>query len=574
MKINLDSSATLLTVDREALESIGISFTADGEHPALNIKEGLELEGLERQLAALPNAGTIATKLASCIEKDSPFYPVLRKTDFLLTLKEQAGKTEAELLGHPFAFDLPNTQEEIVHQMQELRQQGIDDVQIGMEVEFSFPHEPKIGSGKEQLLVGGFTKAAEIQAEAVKKLEQEFSEAGIEQQSIIRAKIDAIKTFTPREILMYDLIECDARTKHILEPLFGTGRDGDGYYDAVDGLELKLKPASPEKIIQNRKALIKVLMEKAGEYGLVFEENPMYHVSFSFWAKDKNILDSRNDQFDTYAPGIVKGVGKVISEAAPVAHSSEYVYYNPENPIAVTADRETLVRYASGRFEVRLSNQVPDTIIPIILAGAASGLSKEKTDKFDMLPAKKARSPRVKHSPGAHKMIAHLLNGSTLTDEGMLIAPYRYLTGKVLKIMQDLGIPPEGNYSELSGVDKGLMDGLIKFFSKVKVANHAGRYEIIWPTTAEGSYAITTDTGSEVRIDVKNLRRNIHADGIAEKYITDGAYPLPTIRSGNYIPAQVMLRSPFLNDALSEEFMRDLTAETQSKVRQVHCITL
>jgi hypothetical protein len=125
--------------------------------------------------------------------------------------------------------------------MQLLRTHGIDDVQIGLEVEFALHERPQGGNRIEHFPIDGFTKASEIQAAAIEKLERDYIVADDTQKSALRTKIDAIKEFTPREILMFDLIEVDPRTKNMLEPLFGKGRDGDGYYDARDKFELKFR---------------------------------------------------------------------------------------------------------------------------------------------------------------------------------------------------------------------------------------------------------------------------------------------------------------------------------------------
>jgi hypothetical protein len=563
------------------LHSIGItpkniSFNPRTEETGYSsITLTTELQGLEWKLAALPNAARIVKKFTSGSLREiyrepafevrkSILYPAFERAEYLIALYKQRLSPndflDPDPKYRPFAFYIDSTPQEIDRQLSLLQRHGIDDVKIGLEVEFALHESPAGGDRIEKFPIEGFTEASKIQADVIKKLELDYASPNSANKSGLRIKIDAIRGLTPREILMLDLIEVDPRTKDILEPLFGKGRDGHGYYDGRDKLELKLKHTSPKEIIENRRLLIQVLHEKANKYGLVFVAYPSYHINFSFWSGGENILDGSSNKFDEYAPGIVAGITRAAFEALPIGFSHGI---GPHMPIDLTTERTSVLRYSSDRIEAR-EFSAPDTIIPILLAGAAHGVGGERD--FDLLPVKKVLSLNVHHTPNQYKLVAHALNASTVNSDGSLNVPKSYLGAKAWGLLHELegSEEPPATFFSLFSPDERLVEGLFGFFSKARIVKHGGNSKIEWPATEQDNFVLPFGHGGKTAtdVDIGALKANVHVNGFVYKYITGGAYePTKAPAGDNNFYVRGMLDSSFLKRILSPGFVGDLINE-------------
>jgi hypothetical protein len=138
--------------------------------------------------------------------------------------------------------------DEITRQMGQLRALGVDEVRVGLEVEFIVPEMPK---------------------PADMMVDPRFPPEKNKHWEEVREKIrltdpDAAAQLTnAREVMMYDLLHLNETTRGMLEP-----QEPKNYYDNKDVLEVRLKPTGPQSAINNHAAFMATLEELAYTYGL------------------------------------------------------------------------------------------------------------------------------------------------------------------------------------------------------------------------------------------------------------------------------------------------------------------
>lgn len=458
----------------------------------------------------------------------------------------------------PFTWDLHNElPKEVEKQLVELRNLGISEVKVGLEMEFSCPEEP----------VTGFDRWLVVKSQILSNLQMQASVTyDDKKKSELEAKILQINDFNAREIMMYELIELNSRSREVLEPLFGQTRDGDGYYDGRGVLELKLKPVDPVSAIKNRSLILKELYDTATQYGLEINSHPSFHINVSLWDKNGNIFDDQTKSFEKYAKYVTQGVTKAFYDAVLVILNKYDVSSDKLVKLALDVNRQNLLRYSSDRVEVRPSVhsnfQDPDIMLSVFLAGAIYGLKNK--DRGVQVKAVKVESPIVHHTRDTVKVTSHLINNSTIADDGILSVSEEYIGEHIDTLEYELGIvdtPPDGSTASYLYRLFGMSDNLpfvTEFFKNVGVKKlDNSKFEIVFPETSAGKYTFTIPAinldkiplalqlklaagneltheelqdylapgeriprlAKEVTIDVNRLKENICVYGTKSKYV-------------------------------------------------------
>ncbi|QQG41472.1 MAG: hypothetical protein HYV90_04935 [Candidatus Woesebacteria bacterium] len=431
----------------------------------------------------------------------------------------------------PFTWPLrEKIPEEIENQMRILRKFGITEVKVGLEMEFSTNEKP----------VKGFYHARSVKRKVLRELRTEI-DAAVEsgERKRLKEKYFAVKKFNAREMLMYDLIELDPKTKNILEPLFGKTRDGNGYYDAQSILELKVKPLSPEMSLKSRQVVLNSLYDKAVKYGLELTSHPSFHINVSFWNKNGNILNDKNPAFSSKAKLITQGITKAFYDAMFVLINKYHVQSEKLIKFALEVNRQNLLRYSTDRIEVRPSvhesMQDADVILAILLSGAIYGL--EKPDAKGVVPATKVKSPVVHHTKDRSKVTSHVLNNATISRNGMLNVSSEYIREHDDILNYELGItkkPPEASmfYAVFRMFSRSdYLPFVQNFFNSTRVVrSEGGGLSLKFPETSKGKYEFTVPAINMDKIPLAMRLRLLHGMKVEREEYT------PYIRPGERIP--------------------------------------
>jgi|GEM_PF-3196205 len=373
--------------------------------------------------------------------------------------------------------------DELEYLQENLFDLGIDEVKVGTEVEFNLSSKSVLNN----------TIWLEKKEQFLEQLSREIEGATPEKRAQLEEKQAAISDFSARDILMYDLVEQDEKTRDILELIFGTSRDGTGYYDGKNILELKLKPVSPEQQIKNRKILLDTLYKKAAEYGLILKNNPSYHLNLSFWENEQNVFDPKNPEFTTKGKNIVEGMTIAAYDCLPTLHSTENLNKELHTPVSLSVNRTSFLRFSTGRVELRSratrDTQDNDAYLIFMLAGAVHGLK----DSPDLLPAKQVTKAVIHHTPDHCGMVSHVLNNAVIDDNGYIIPPEKYVLNNAKYLALEMGIIKEHNIEHISsapGISK-IFSGptgedkyaphILEFFKNTRIDSISGK--IIFPTT-------------------------------------------------------------------------------------------
>lgn len=424
-------------------------------------------------------------------------------------IKIQELRKQAESLGNqeyvytketkPIGWEIRDrTNTETVNQLMSLERKGISQSLIGLEIEFSCPENS----------VSINTHWESVRETAISNLGEQIKNANDDFEiKRIREKILAIEKFNAREMLMYDLIELDQETSPYLEQLFGAGSDGDGYYDGRNVLELKIKPQNPDEIHKIRQIVLRKIYEKATEYGLNITSKPSYHVSVSFWDEDGNIFDDKHPKFDQSGKLLAEGITRAMFDALPVLISNYDLGARDLKPIGLEINREGILRFSSGRIEVRPavegSSQNVELMILLLLAGANYGLEQKENDEVHK--AQKVESPVVNHVPGKCKVTSHVIGNSSISANGYLVVPQDYIAHSQTKILYELGLIDEASMNvppflqALFG-DADEFPYIIEFFNHIRIVEtDEGDSKLEFPTTSDSVYEFILP---EINMDV------------------------------------------------------------------------
>jgi len=407
---------------------------------------------------------------STTIHKDGFPYPVLQK---------------------PYTWSLAEKIScELESQVDRLQEHGIDTL-VGLEMEFSMSEEP----------IATFDHWISVKNDILLQLYEsaELAESEDEYQLILD-KIHQVQKFNAREVLMYDLIECDLRTRDIFESLFGINRDGQGYYDARGVLELKFKPVDPQTALFNRVKVLEILFEKAAEYGLVLDSLPSFHVNISFWDENGNIFDDSHPDFFTKGKALVEGIAKAFYDNIFVLLNKSEINSDELRDFEISVHRMSLLRYSSDRIEVRPSVhgslQDPNIIIATFLAGALYGLSNQEKD--ELLKAHEVISPVVHHESGLLKVFSHVLSNSTIDEHGFLTVNEEYVRDHIQTLEYELGLVDEPPSDSLVNAIYGMfykseyLPFIIDFLQSTRVViSDENILQFDFPVTANGMYEFT-----------------------------------------------------------------------------------
>ncbi|MDD3181900.1 MAG: hypothetical protein PHD48_03745 [Alphaproteobacteria bacterium] len=421
----------------------------------------------------------------------SPLYEGIKDAQAMHLLRKMAENSTDNFplpyAKRPFTWAV-NTHipDEIEELNKKLQKQGIDQVRVGMEIEFSLPEEP----------LQWIKKAEEVKAEILGEISDQIKQSPHNERTVLlEKKKELVEQFNAREILMFDMIERDEKTKDILEPLFGTGRDGNGYYDAEGTLELKIKHCDSRDIIQNRRTVLRTLFRKASELGLLLDTAPTQHVNISFWKDEQNLFDEAHPEFLITGKKIMEGITKAFYETCPVL-ITDLELNEPLPPLSCSANREEYLRSSTGRLEVRPSqygtHQDPDFITMVAMAGGLYGLESMNNDAQQR--AIITTKGNFSHTEGLFKVTSHVLSNSTVTDKGLIIPPSAYIEQKAQSIAFELGLTTisPSSLEQCLGGKSLFADPLNNFFKQVKIRNTPSGLSVQWPETKREQYAFTT----------------------------------------------------------------------------------
>jgi len=439
----------------------------------------------------------------------------------------------------PFAWQLREKLPiEIDLQLDKLKKLGIKDVKVGLEMEFSCNEKAIPGFYHWRTVKKGILRDLRGQLLEIEKPEDKLA---------IESKIEEVRQFGAREILMYDFIELDPETKDFLEPLFGKTRDGNGYYDGQGVLELKFKPTDPNSSLNNRMIVLKKLFDKATRYGLEISHAPSFHINISLWDKNGNIFDNKNPSFKKKAKVVVEGVTRAFYDSIFTLIDKHYAQSDRLKSLALDVHRENLLRYSSDRIEIRPSvseaAQDPSAMIAVFLSGAIYGL--ESKNPKEKIHAIKVSSPLVHHTKDTSKVTSHVLNNSVIKKGGTLFVSKEYIKEHEETLEYELGLedkPPMGSHPILKMFYTSENEEHIqKFFALTKlIKSQDGELSFKFPETEDGKYVFYLPPVNMDKIPKSLQDRVIKGEKIAHEEW--GEYLLPgerIPRPGKYMTIDV-----------------------------------
>lgn len=387
----------------------------------------------------------------------------------------------------PLRESLPG---EIDNQLHELKEFGIESVMVGLELEFVCPEEAVLG----------FHKAEEVKRKVLLELSEEIKKTGDEfRLSELLTRYEEIEKFNDREMMMFDLVELDPIARDLVEPVFGRGHGGKGYYDNVDVLELRMKMGEISGVEGKRRQLTERIFAKATEYGLVIKNSPCVHVNVSFWDKDGNVFASDHPHFADTGKRICEGMALAFFEALPVIVNESYLEYDDVKDLRLGISRNDNLRYSTNRVEVRPSarGDVQDVqmMMSLCLAGALWGL--RNPDSREMKKADLVVSPNILCDSERYDVLIDILHGASITPDGHFLFDESYVRNVGDKLNWELGItnrPPKATIvSSLFGNNftDSEFTGLHNFLKEIRVLRDGGNgYKLLFPETSPGKFEV------------------------------------------------------------------------------------
>ncbi len=304
------------------------------------------------------------------------------------------------------------------------------------------------------------------------------------------------RQFNARETLLLEMHEHTPELAGKLEHKFGP-RSSTGYYDAANVLEIQTIYSSPPEQSKTRKKVLEILLRLADAYQL--HTTPAgYHNNFSFVDKDgNNIFDPQSPTYHTHGQYALAGMAKAFSDI-PTLVARDKSEGKALRYMGINTSRITFLRISPHRLEVRTNgfetfdfkstNQEPDLVIVAALAGALYGLKHAKLDP-NVEKLYLVRKPFC-HYKNQLKLVAHVLNGSTVTEDGHVECNHNYLEGALIRIAQELDlIPPMPEachpmqlIKQYDDVPQQTKDYIRTLFAQVKITKDR---KIIWPKYAD-----------------------------------------------------------------------------------------
>lgn len=502
-------------------KAIGITFGKKTRSGYRSVKADLDICTAEK-IASLPES------LIYKIDNNFSETPLEKEFEDALLLQKYAYQLRRTDIGplfntseiRPITWGVSSTliRDEIDLQAEKLRRHGVSTL-VGFELEFTFYDKP----------IKGFTKWQEDKTHIIEALDQQILAADEAQKQFLTLRRDAIKEFTAEQVLMFNLIERNTKTKDILQPLFGASRDGQGYYDSVGVLELKTIPSDPKTALQNRETIIQELSKMANDYGLIFDQHSSQHINVSYWQGGKNLLDDKHPGFNTTGRKITAAVAQTMFDAMMTLNHP----FNLDReliPLSLNPDRENILRFSGKRIEIRpgVGGHLLHTeiLLPFVMAAATYALDGKKTKKIH--PVKPIRTLELSPGDEKFKIIRHVLEGSIVTNTGYLKPPENYIRSNSYKIAHELKLTDQeacfGGPSNLFRPDHPLTDWFIRFFLRVKITEIDGEQLIIWPNSSYGRFSFETigeDNAFKTHeIDTDPLKREFSVRATPKKFVS------------------------------------------------------
>ena len=409
------------------------------------------------------------------------------------------------------------------HIDEKLKQLGVDEVKVGTEYEFGLSENFDLTEHQKHNAIEEVNQLRQRVRDHVTQMPDKEESA---------RRLQAIEKFTASELLMYELHDLDQRTAGKLEPLFGTGRGDNSYYDGVRVLEVKVRPLPSEDSTILKHIFLDTLHEKAAAYGLELNAPPEIHVSVSAWEKGKNLFDPLHPEYKTKAAKIFDGIMQAATQAGDVNK-------NQGAGSALRPSRGQFFRLTGegecARLELRMGGHFmawkdPESFIEYtVKPGVAYGLEHSTAAGFDF-----AKRAELKRTGDDLKLTLHTLQGATLMEESpgvyRFVIPNNYLDHKLAlsgrtEIANDLGLPYVDPYNKsIRDERNGVGNAEIKtVFANAKLIQaQDGQWHLSFPKT------ITNSFGTEFQVDHVKISDKILCGGVVDTAVRAGYPPIET----------------------------------------------
>jgi len=475
----------------------------------------------------------------------------------------------------PFTWELNDkAKNEILLLAEKFKPYGITEIRIGQEIEFTTSEHPVNNSNHWETVKNSIIKA----------LEQQISSAGNKKDELT-LKLEEVKQFNAREVMMYDMIELDERTKGVLEPLFGRTHDGNGYYDGQNCLELKIDHCEISQYSKNQETVLNVLADKIKQYGIVIESqedfgvtkfsSPKSHLSFSFWDEKGNLFDPSHPEYKTKGKILLEGITKGVFEGLPlVMGGDEMTHTGADTILRPSNRREGLLRTANGRIELRpaIREQHAETMMMPVLSGALSALEhqhdlsyKNEFKQAVVVKAVSLSSPKDEQ----WKIFAKSIASSEINKDGSLNIPGEYISQGMHKIAYELGLRKKKPLENAMSVwdESPYAKGIMSFIKNIRIETDGKDQRIIWPENHEKGYSFIDLQNNEQIIDTKKLDEKLKIKKISDRLVMGEGYSLSKTQTFNdsrdrapklFTKIETAKNSRILKDHLSPGFYSDI----------------
>jgi hypothetical protein len=446
---------------------------------------------------------------------------------------------------------------------EKLKQNGIEQTKVGLEIEFSPEHGKEFNN-----------KEKNLKDHCVKLARSELSKGlGAFEKQRRQERAGQMQHFLPYEFLMYELHDVNPRTKDILEYSFGKGQLGSGYYDNPGVFEIRLKPTSPEQLCKNHQTVMEELEKLMKFYGARFKFKPTYHVNISFWKDSKdNVLNTSSDSHITLGKQVVEGMARAAYDGFCLIRDPRCEAF--PNSMGVGFSRTKFLRLANGRLEVRLPNdtenyQHPESIITLAMAGALHGLQAHAKQTVDeLLPATPVVRAVFKSKNNDAPHVLHLLNsayaivGQEQNNQRTVNCDLRYACmtlADLCKEMRLISKDDKDTYVKLCQAGHNYLlygdDGKKDYEGKALYEQYMPRViDALTGISWEGNHA--NPNAQLFKETMKHLNQSIALGGVHASFMVKPLYPLGKLTVGGSV-AQ-LITSEALRTTLSPVFLQEL----------------
>ena len=355
---------------------------------------------------------------------------------------------------------------ELEYQQSRLKALGVDEVKIGLEVEV--PVRPNSLDMRYNAMMQ--ERKAEMLAAAKTDAD--------------RARISSLNT--AMEVFYEDVMSAMPNGV-LIEPTIGRIEDNPGV------VEFRSNVMDPQQAVDMHRKLKNLIDEKLEYYGLddrVALSPVSTHLNFSFYKDGKNLVNPLNESFNTQGVALMRGITRAAYDSQPMYTSWEYtttpsVFSKNWPPVDAGPSRMRTIRLSgAGDEQSRIQFMLPPEKdqnvghpISDVLAGAIVALDPQQAEYMNkhVLPAVSVKRPFMRYKTDDDYTIGyvnHLINGSTIGDNGFL-KPYKpYIAAEAPYFAEALGLTVVSN-------ERALVDKIASVISQTKIEGQPPR--IIWP---------------------------------------------------------------------------------------------